>query len=71
MSADDCATYQEDVIRKGQIELALRQNPGLKVKGVCYECEEPVAALFCDSDCRDTFKKRVGFQTGNYRNNGI
>jgi hypothetical protein len=71
MSIDDLATYQEDVIRKGQIEEAIRKDPGLKVKGCCYECDTPVPALFCDEGCRETFKMRVGFQTGNYRNNGV
>lgn len=40
---------------------AARNRRGLLPCGFCYNCEEPLPAgrLFCDTECRDDYEKRV------------
>lgn len=53
---DAAADYQEGMIQAGIS--AIKADSKLEAKGVCYNCDEPVSGLFCDSDCRDDYEYR-------------
>lgn len=37
-----------------------KRVPSLPAIGQCYNCEEPLkVGVFCDSDCRDDYERRV------------
>lgn len=60
----DAADHAERLQRE-EIERALinrRDKDGLRAKGACYNCDEPLDAAdrFCDADCREDWQKRVG-----------
>lgn len=72
MSIDDDAERMEALDRELCIKHR-RQEVGHT--GFCLECEEPTKTVtlangeklvgaFCDSDCRDTYQKRVNFNLG-------
>ena len=52
--ADRASEYEERV----RAAVLARRRQILKPCGHCYNCNEPVADLFCDADCLRDFEKR-------------
>lgn len=59
----DIASERETLDRELAIKAALvTSRTGMKPKGACYNCDEPLAHghnLFCDNDCGKDYERRL------------